>query len=82
MLVGWPPFEAEDPLALYKTIVANEPRYPKKLSSNSVDLIRALLTSDPTERLGSAKGGADDVKNHPFFRKIIAWCAAKPIVCE
>ena len=35
------------------------------------DLIKGLLTSDPTERLGNLKSGADDVKRHPFFKKIV-----------
>ena len=31
------------------------------------DLIKRLLTHNPTQRLGSGKGGAADVKAHPWF---------------
>jgi protein kinase A len=37
-----------------------------------LDLIRKLLTPEPSERLGSAKGGAEDVKKHTFYKKL-AW---------
>ena len=47
-------------------------RYPKKIGNTSADIIKGLLTSDQTERLGNLKGGADDVKKHAFFKKI-AW---------
>lgn len=70
MLVGYPPFEGPDPMALYKTIVKGEVPYPKRLGQLCVDVIRGLLTSDQTERLGNLKGGADDVKKHSFFKKI------------
>ena len=74
MLVGYPPFEGgEEPLALYANIVANEPRFPSKIGAQSHDLIGGLLTSDASARLGSGlRGGADDVKRHPFFKRM-AW---------
>lgn len=31
------------------------------------DLIKRLLAHNPTQRLGSGKGGAADVKAHPWF---------------
>ena len=73
MLVGFPPFEGNDPLDLYKAIVANKPLYPKKIGPQAQDLISHLLTSNPADRLGSSKAAADDVKKHTFFKKIIAW---------
>ena len=33
---------------------------------------RKLLAHSQTERLGSAKGGAEDVKKHAFYKKL-AW---------
>jgi len=73
MLVGFPPFEGNDPLDLYKTIVANKPKYPKKISKEAQDLISGLLSSNPVERLGSSKAAADDIKKHVFFKKIVSW---------
>ena len=31
------------------------------------DLIRKLLTADTTRRLGCLRGGAEDIKRHPWF---------------
>jgi len=72
MFVGYPPFEGNDPLDLYKKIVSNEVKCPPKIVPNAADLITKLLTSTPADRIGSAKGGAEDIKRHPFFRKL-AW---------
>ena len=74
MLVGFPPFEGNDPLDLYKTIVANQPKYPKKIGPQSQEIISAFLTTSPADRLGSSKAGAEDVKKTAFFKKIVAWC--------
>ena len=73
MLVGFPPFEGNDPLDLYKTIVANQPKYPKKIGPQAQDMVAQLLTSNPADRLGSSKAAAEDIKKHAFFKKIIAW---------
>lgn len=73
MLVGFPPFEGNDPLDLYKTIVANQPKYPKKIGPQSQEIISAFLTTSPADRLGSSKAGAEDVKKTAFFKKIVAW---------
>jgi serine/threonine protein kinase len=32
------------------------------------DLVKRLLTHSPSQRLGSLKGGALDVKAHPWFK--------------
>ena len=70
MLIGYPPFEGPDPMALYKTIVANNIKFPKKVQGPVVEVIKGLLTSDPAERLGNLSGGADDIKNHGWFKKV------------
>ena len=70
MLIGYPPFEGADPMSLYKNIVANDIKFPKKAQGPVVDVIRGLLTSDPANRLGHLSGGADDVKNHGWFKKV------------
>jgi len=40
-----------------------------QVSLSAKQLIYRLLQRDPTSRLGS-NGGANDIKNHPFFRGI------------
>ena len=37
------------------------------MSENAKSLIRQLCTIDRTRRLGNLSGGAQDVKNHPWF---------------
>ena len=71
MLVGYPPFEGPDPMTLYKTIVKCDVPYPQKMGPASVDVIKGLLTPDAPSRLGNLKGGADDVKKHAFFKKMM-----------
>lgn len=41
---------------------------PKQLDREAEDLIRALLTWDPQQRLGSA--GVHQIQRHPFFASI------------
>ena len=74
MLVGYPPFEGAEPLALYRAIVTHDLRYPKTMGANAQALLRQLLATAPLARLGNGKGGADDVKKHQFFKKM-AWNA-------
>lgn len=38
------------------------------MSSSLQEAIRALLTRDPSRRLGCLKGGTEDVMKHRFFR--------------
>jgi len=40
------------------------------LSPDAKDIIHRLCQVDPTRRLGNLRGGAQDVKNHPWFRDI------------
>jgi len=72
MFVGYPPFEGKDELDLYRKIVDNSMELPKKVVPQAAELVRELLTSDAAARFGSGRGGADDVKRHPFFKKL-AW---------
>eukprot|EP00966_Prymnesium_polylepis_P111308 2574517-Prymnesium_polylepis.1 len=55
MLVGFPPFEGADPLDLYKAIVANDIKYPKKIGLQAQECISGLLRSSPADRLGSGE---------------------------
>ena len=42
--------------------------WPKSLESVAKDLIRKLLVIDRTKRIGNLKNGADDIKNHKWFK--------------
>lgn len=43
---------------------------PRHIDPLAKDLIGRLLTDDLTKRLGNLKGGAQDVKNHPWFEGV------------
>jgi len=70
LFVGYPPFEGTDAMDLYTKIVSGDVKYPKKITPQAQDLIRKLLHPSQTERLGSLKGGAEDVKRCAFYKKL------------
>lgn len=71
MLVGYPPFYADDPLTTCRKIVhwRNHLKFPEdaKLSPEAKDLICRLLCN-VEHRLGT--GGAHQIKAHPWFNDI------------
>ncbi|KAK0571190.1 hypothetical protein LWI29_012270 [Acer saccharum] len=72
MLVGYPPFYADDPITTCRKIVhwRNHVKFPEdsRLSPEAKDLIYRLLC-DVEHRLGT--GGAHQIKAHPWFRDIV-----------
>ncbi|KAF9191451.1 hypothetical protein BGZ51_007307 [Haplosporangium sp. Z 767] len=67
MCAGFPPFFDEDHIKLYGKIMAGKVRYPPHFSPALKDLLKRLLTADLTKRYGNLRGGASDIKNHPWF---------------
>ncbi|KAG6934976.1 ribosomal protein S6 kinase A5, partial [Chelydra serpentina] len=51
-------------------ILKSEPPYPQEMSALAKDIIQHLLMKDPKKRLGCGPGGADEIRQHPFFQKI------------
>jgi len=70
MLVGQPPFCADDPMDIYQKILRNRVAYPSSMSKAAKDLISKLLISVPAQRLGSLKKGHRDISGHPFFKPL------------
>jgi len=70
MLVGQPPFCADDPMDIYQKILRNKVAWPSSMSKNARDLISRLLISVPAQRLGSLKRGHRDISQHSFFGKL------------
>ncbi|KAG9157039.1 hypothetical protein Leryth_009084 [Lithospermum erythrorhizon] len=72
MLMGYPPFYADDPITTCRKIVhwRNHLRFPDdaKLSTEAKDLICRLLC-DVEHRLGTI--GTDQIKAHPWFKDVI-----------
>ncbi|CAO2194000.1 unnamed protein product [Urochloa humidicola] len=73
MLVGYPPFYADDPITTCRKIVhwRNHLKFPEdaRLSNEARDLICRLLC-DVDHRIGSS--GSDQIKAHPWFQGV-AW---------
>lgn len=70
MLAGYPPFFDDNPFGVYEKILAGRIHFPSHFDPDAKDLVRKLLAADRTQRLGNLKGGAEDVKNHPYFQAI------------
>uniref|UniRef100_A0AAR2LH27 protein kinase C n=1 Tax=Pygocentrus nattereri TaxID=42514 RepID=A0AAR2LH27_PYGNA len=70
MLVGESPFPGDDEEEVFDSIVNDEVRYPRFLSTEAISLMRRLLRRNPERRLGSSERDAEDVKKQPFFRNI------------
>jgi len=68
MLASYPPFYDEDPMKTYGKIMAGKINFPVGFSAEAKNLISRLLEHKPTKRLGVIKGGADNIKQHPFFK--------------
>ncbi|XP_050781153.1 serine/threonine-protein kinase N1 isoform X2 [Gopherus flavomarginatus] len=72
MLVGESPFPGDDEEEVFDSIVNDEVRYPRFLSTEAIGVMRRLLRRNPERRLGSSERDAEDVKKQPFFR-VIDW---------
>mmetsp|Transcript_42201 Transcript_42201/g.112865 ORF Transcript_42201/g.112865 Transcript_42201/m.112865 type:complete len:379 (+) Transcript_42201:319-1455(+) len=68
MLVGYPPFEADDRLNLYQMILRCEINFPRHVKKEARELISGLVTNDLSRRLGNLKNGPKDITNHAWFR--------------
>ena len=67
MVCGFLPFEddSNDNEILYKKIISGKFSFPPWLSENCKDLIKKILTTDPTKRI-TIQG----IKKHPWFNQI------------
>lgn len=74
MLVGESPFPGDDEEEVFDSIVNDEVRYPRFLSTEAISIMRRLLRRNPERRLGAGEKDAEEVKKHPFFRNV-DWAA-------
>uniref|UniRef100_A0A3Q3WR99 protein kinase C n=1 Tax=Mola mola TaxID=94237 RepID=A0A3Q3WR99_MOLML len=70
MLVGESPFPGDDEEEVFDSIVNDEVRYPRFLSTDAIGIVRRLLRRNPERRLGSGEKDAEEVKKQPFFRNV------------
>lgn len=68
MLTGLPPFYDENVQEMYRKILEDPLRFPDDVDKDARHLLVALLTRDPTKRMGAS--GSAEIKAHPFFRDI------------
>lgn len=68
IMVGKPPFQADNRSRLFKLIIDGKIHYPERMSPTAKDLISKLLTPNPDERLGMKN--IQEIKNHPFFASV------------
>lgn len=61
--------EGADQVTICRNIVNGRVEFPGGISITEAakDLIRKLLTKDPSKRVGCLKKGADEIKSHGWF---------------
>ncbi|XP_064094758.1 serine/threonine-protein kinase PRP4 homolog isoform X2 [Macrobrachium nipponense] len=73
MLTGKSPFKGCDEDHLFWLICNDEPFFPKFLSMEATEILKALLDKDSNRRLGIPFSPYGEIKDHAFF-KYIDWC--------
>jgi protein kinase X len=69
-LAGYPPFYDENPFGIYQKILAGKIEFPRHFDPYARDLVRKFLTADRTRRIGCMREGAEDIKQHKWFRTV------------
>nr|AML77037.1 putative LOV domain-containing protein [Valeriana officinalis] len=71
MLYGYTPFRGKTRQRTFANILQKDLKFPRSIqvSLQGKQLMYRLLHRDPKNRLG-AREGANEIKNHPFFRGI------------
>nr|AML77928.1 putative LOV domain-containing protein [Pinguicula agnata] len=84
MLYGYTPFRGKTRQKTFANVLHKDIKFPrsKEVSVQAKQLIYRLLHRDPKNRLGSREG-ANEVKQHPFFRGInwaLVRCMSPPLL--
>jgi len=69
LMSGHPPFESAYPMQIYTKVMKgiNKVTIPPKCGGTTGELIKALLKSEPGERLPMKTNGSELLKTHKFF---------------
>eukprot|EP00873_Tetraselmis_striata_P010721 jgi/Tetstr1/430985/TSEL_020739.t2 len=70
MCSGCTPFQADDPIDMFRRIIKVDYQAPPHFSPILQDLLKRLLEKKVTRRLGCGRTGALEVKQHPWFLPI------------
>merc|ERR1719192_2989166 len=70
MLASFPPFFDDEPMMTYRKIIQGKFKFPRYLSAQARDIIKAFLKNKPTKRLGIQRGGnINMIRDHEWFRQ-------------
>ena len=67
MTAGSPPFYADDPMEVYEKILSGHIFIPSYFSRGLSDLVKRLLKTYQSKRLGKTKGGTSTLMKHKWF---------------
>lgn len=70
MLTDQLPFPLQNSLHYEHSKLFEALEFPSTASPDVVDLVSALMTIDPKERLGYGKHGLENIRAHPFFSDV------------
>lgn len=70
MLAGIDPFNDDDPMAIYQKILKGKIKFPRDFHKDAKSLVKHLLVADVTKRYGCLRNGANDIKNHRWFKNL------------
>ncbi len=65
LICGYLPFEEENTTILYRKIINGEYTIPNFMSTEAKDLIKKILTIDPTKRIK-----INEIKTHKFYNLV------------
>lgn len=65
LVCGYLPFEDPNTTLLYQKILKGEFQIPRFVSKEAADLLKSILTTDPTKRLT-----VSDIRKHPWFNLV------------
>ena len=65
--LGYPPFYDTDQFITYRKILSGKIDFPRHFDYAAKQLLRKLLQTDQSQRLGSAKDGGDEIKLEQWF---------------
>lgn len=70
MLLCQSPFKGDDEDEIFNAIENDVVKYPISMPRQTVLVLQALLTKDPTQRLGASERDAEEIMEHPYFADV------------
>ena len=80
MAAGYPPFYGDNPFSVYQKILQARIKFPSSVPQTARSIIGGFCTVNRTRRLGSGRGGFDNMKKHRFFWGIDWRAAARQLI--